>query len=319
MAKFVYDKEHLRFKLKKVTFWSVIWKLFKYFVLSFSAAVLIYVVFALAYDTDREKMLLRENKEMREQYSKMQETMNLVDNAVGNLELRDREIYNAVFNSDPPRYGLLHEDSTQWQGDLYEKSEKKIIEESDRKLQTLEGVADKIDVALRVATEVFAKKANGVASIPSIIPIRNFTILQTGASVGKKVNPFFKTVRDHNGIDLMAPVGSEVVCTADGFVIDVEKAVRTFGTRVTIEHEDGYVTTYSHLSIATVRRGQEVKAGAMIGRVGLSGTSFAPCLHYEVIRNGKYQEPVNYFFSDLSPFEYDEMLKVAVTTGQSMD
>lgn len=319
MSKFVYDKEHLRFRLKKTTFWSVLWTIFKYFILSFSAAVLVYLLFSLAYDTDREKMLLRENKAMREQYSKMQETVDLVDNAVGNLELRDRDIYNAVFNSDPPKYVLVGEDSTQWKGDLYEKSEKKLIKESRAKLEELKSIADRVDSALRVTEDAFARKANGVASIPSIIPIRNFSILQTGASVGKKVNPFFKTFREHNGIDLMAPVGSDVVCTADGYVVNVEKAVRTFGTRVTVEHEDGYVTTYSHLSIATVRRGQKVKAGALIGKVGLSGTSFAPCLHYEVIRRGKYQEPVNYFFSDLSPFEYDEMLKVAVTTGQSMD
>lgn len=319
MARFVYDKENLRFKLKKATFGSVLWTIFKYLFLSFSVAVAVYVVIALSFDTKREEMLSRENRALREQYAEMREKMNLVDKAVRNLELRDREIYNEVFNTDPPKYGVGMPDSLGWAGDLYDRREKDLIEESASRLERLERTAARVDGWIESTTRSFRERDSMNRWIPAIIPIKDFSLLQTGASVGKKINPFFKTIREHTGIDLLAPIGTEVICTAEGTVSAISKSGQSYGNRVTVSHRGGYVTTYSHLSVVSVRQGQGVHTGSMIGRVGVSGTTFAPCLHYEVIRNGKYQEPVSYFFADLTPSEYDEMFKVALTTGQSMD
>lgn len=318
MPRFVYDKENLRFKIKKVTFANVLLTVLKYVLLSFAVAVAVYLVFALAFDTEREKKLSQENEKLRAQYAAMCEDLDLVDRAVENLKLRDKAIYNEIFEVDPPEYGVNQEDSVSWADDLYSMREKDLVEEAGIRLKRLETLSAQVGRWMDNALNALSGEETG-GNIPAIVPFRNFSILQTGASVGKKVNPFFKTVREHPGIDLLAPIGTEVICTADGWVSDVEKSGQSFGNRVTVTHKGGYQTTYSHLSEISVRKGQNLTMGDRIGLVGVSGTTFAPCLHYEVIRNGVIQEPVNYFFAVLSPAQYDEMIKVAITTGQSMD
>ncbi|MCI2122484.1 MAG: M23 family metallopeptidase, partial [Bacteroidales bacterium] len=160
---------------------------------------------------------------------------------------------------------------------------------------------------------------DSVRRIPSILPIRRFSIASTGASVGKKVNPFLKTVTDHEGIDLLAPIGTDVLATATGVVIAVSNSKSGFGKAVTISHGNGLSTFYCHLNDILVRRGQKITQGDVIGRVGNSGTSFAPHLHYAVFRDGVVQDPVNYFFADLDGKGYREMLLIATNTGQSLD
>ena len=91
------------------------------------------------------------------------------------------------------------------------------------------------------------------------------------------------------------------------------------GNRVTVEHAHGLRTVYAHLNSIKVSEGQSVRQGTAIGTVGQSGSCFAPCLHYEVLRGGIVQEPVNYFFAELDPATFHEMMVVALTTGQSMD
>jgi murein DD-endopeptidase MepM/ murein hydrolase activator NlpD len=123
----------------------------------------------------------------------------------------------------------------------------------------------------------------------------------------------------HNGIDLLASLGTEVIAVANGVVTDISRSDRGRGNQIVIEHWGGYKTVYSHLGDVMVRKSQQVKQGNVIARVGNSGLSFAPHLHFEVHLDGKPVEPVNYFFADLSPSEYREMLMIAINTGQSLD
>ena len=120
-------------------------------------------------------------------------------------------------------------------------------------------------------------------------------------------------------MDLIAPVGTDVMATASGKVVKVERSKRNRGNVVEIDHLNGYVTTYSHLSDILVRKGQMVQAGKIIGRVGNTGTSFAPHLHYQVIFNGEPSDPMNYFISELDMNDYEDFLTVVLNTGQSLD
>ncbi|NLA48751.1 MAG: M23 family metallopeptidase, partial [Bacteroidales bacterium] len=74
-----------------------------------------------------------------------------------------------------------------------------------------------------------------------------------------------------------------------------------------------------HLDRFNVRQGQKVSRGDVIGYVGNTGLSVAPHLHYEVKLNGLNVDPVNYYFNDLSPEEYERMIEIASKTGQSFD
>lgn len=320
MPKFVYDKEHMRFNLKKVGFADVLWIVAKYFLISVALAVVYYLLFSLVFDTDKERALTAENKALRQEYERLNEKMDIVDNVISSLEYKDREIYNDVFNADPPSYAAIQDTLRFDYDELLGETEENLIWDTYAMARKIEFKTGRVEGWLASINAAFEDDGTDPTSIPSIIPVRNFSTLQTGASVGKKVNPFFKSVREHTGVDLVSPSGTEVICAADGVVLKIEKTGKGFGNRVTVKHGERYQTTYSHLADnIIVRGGQVVKQGTVLGRVGSSGTTFAPCLHYEVIKDGEYQDPVNYFFSDLNPYDYKEMMIISMTTGQSID
>ena len=142
---------------------------------------------------------------------------------------------------------------------------------------------------------------------------------QVGAALGEKINPFYKVPIEHNGLDIIAVQGEPVYATASGYVSDVIQSRKGQGNVVEITHQGGYVTRYAHLSDIQVRKGVQIRKGACVGYVGISGNSFAPHLHYEIIKDGEYLDPVNYLFASVSPDEYLNMMYMSVNTGQSMD
>ncbi|MEF9932430.1 MAG: M23 family metallopeptidase, partial [Bacteroidales bacterium] len=140
-----------------------------------------------------------------------------------------------------------------------------------------------------------------------------------GASVGQKINPFYKTVAMHNGIDLLGATGTDILASANGVVEQISRKGKKEGNTITINHGNGYVTKYMQVGDILARQGQRVVQGMVIGRIGLSGISFAPHLHYEIVYNGKNMDPVNYFFADLTPALFKEMVAITANTGQSLD
>ena len=159
----------------------------------------------------------------------------------------------------------------------------------------------------------------GFVMPPMTNPLENFSFAQTGASVGEKINPFYKVPIRHDGLDLVAHSGEPVHATADGVVVNVRKSRKGLGNVVTVDHGNGYVTRYAHLADIEVKKGRVVKKGTRLGYVGVSGNSFAPHLHYEVLRDTVVLDPVNHFFASVSPEDYLNMLVMSVSTGQSMD
>ena len=123
----------------------------------------------------------------------------------------------------------------------------------------------------------------------------------------------------HNGIDFTAPVGTEIYATGNGIVGKVEMNGRGYGNNVIINHGFGYQTLYAHMSKVNVRTGQRVLRGDIIGLVGNTGSSTGPHCHYEVIKGGVKINPVNYFFNDLSPEQYEKMLELSSKYNQSFD
>ena len=154
---------------------------------------------------------------------------------------------------------------------------------------------------------------------PMTNPLKEYAFAQTGASVGDKINPFYKVSMRHNGIDMIAPSGEPVHAAADGTVKEVIRSRKGLGNVVVIDHGNGYVTRYAHLADIEVAKGRPVKRGSRIGYVGVSGNSFAPHLHYEVLKDTLVLDPVNHFFASVTPEEYMNMMILSVSTGQSMD
>jgi murein DD-endopeptidase MepM/ murein hydrolase activator NlpD len=170
--------------------------------------------------------------------------------------------------------------------------------------------------------EIFSlakKKTEMLASIPAIQPISNKDLRRLASGFGYRTHPIYKTQHLHTGIDFSAPTGTEIYATGDGKVVYADNAGRGYGNHVILEHGFGYQTMYAHMIKTNVRRGQNVKRGDVIGFVGSTGTSTAPHLHYEVIKNQKKINPINFFFNDLSPEEYDKVIEISSQQNQSFD
>ncbi len=318
MEKYKFNKDKLEFveERRGVKWW--LRRLFQYVLASFVLAILYYIVFSLVFSTDEERRIAHENRVMEQQYEQMQQKLQILDNTVNNLKYKDREIYRSIFNADPLIVSLIGQENSLIEN-IDTTKDDIIISKSRECLEVMEKSVVSVGRSIAAINEECSYLGKSVRHIPSIIPLKNFSIGQAGASTGKKINPFYKTVVMHNGMDLLGATGTDVIAAANGVVEVTKRSKRGEGNSVVIDHKNGYVTTYSHLGDILVRKGQAVNQGDVIGRVGLSGMSFAPHLHYEVSFNGKIMDPVNYFFAELAPEQYKDMVAVSSNTGQSLD
>ena len=313
MARYILDKD---FNLLKVTrsVSGVLWTCAKWVIATASLAAFYYLIFSMVVNTDEEKRLKRENRLYEKLYPEMEQKEKLISDVVKDLQARDNAIYKQIFKSqapsvDPQNSALFFfaTDST---------ADKDIVEYTERRSLALLDMTSRIDSNFK---EVFSDAASSRTLPPMLVPVPDLKFAQVGASVGKKMDPFYKVLTMHNGIDLIAGQGTPVIATADGVVLEVKRSGKGPGNIVEIGHDGGYRTLYAHLQDIVVRKGERVKAGRKIANVGMSGNSFAPHLHYEVHRDSLVLDPVNFFFASFSPEDYMKAAYMAATTGQSLD
>jgi hypothetical protein len=278
-------------------------------------AVLYYIVLAVFVSTEEERLLKMENKMYERELPELEARERLLSDVVMGLQVRDDKIYEEIFHTSAPN--MDPGSSLDFLVGLDSISDNNIVMRSVGKLEVMERHAARIEENFRKIIELVQDE--NFTAPPMRNPLENFSFAQTGASVGERINPFYKVKIMHNGLDLIAPAGNPVYAAEDGYVKDVVKSRKGLGNVVTIDHDNGYVTRYAHLADIEVRKGRRVKKGTRIGYVGVSGNSFAPHLHYEVIRDTTIVDPVNYFFSSVTPDEYVNMLIMSASTGQSMD
>lgn len=305
------------FNLRRVTHsvGSIIMTCLKWVIATASLAALYYIIFSLLINTDEERRLKRENKMYEKLYPEMQEKAHLIADVIKDLQRRDDAIYEQIFHSSAPPVDPGNPTMFDFGRDSTEG--KDLIEYTEKKAGILESVVRRGDSTFM---DIFSHAASGNIVIPPMrVPIEGLKYAQVGASVGMKLNPFYKVMTRHDGIDLVVGQGTPVLAAGDGVVTDVKRSVKGLGNVVEITHEGGYVTVYAHLEDIVARKGERVKAGRKIGNVGISGNSFAPHLHYEIHKDSLILDPVNYFFASYGPEDYMRISYMAATTGQSMD
>lgn len=313
-SQYIVDKD-FKLKKEKASVWAVIRRILMFFVVTMSLAVVYYILFALLFSTEQERRLRVENKLYEAEYPQMAMKEELLADVVEGLRVKDDKIYEEVFNTSAP--DMERFSSLDFLMGLDSIPDTDIVTNSATRLDVLESSASRVeDNFQKVMAAISDKK---FVMPPMTNPLRNFTFAQTGASVGDKINPFYKVPMKHNGLDLIASAGEPVFAVAEGVVKEVIKSRKGLGNVVVIDHGNGYVTRYAHLADVEARKGRRIKRGTRIGYVGVSGNSFAPHLHYEVLRDTLVLDPVNHFFASVTPEEYMNMLIMSVTTGQSMD
>jgi murein DD-endopeptidase MepM/ murein hydrolase activator NlpD len=162
-------------------------------------------------------------------------------------------------------------------------------------------------------------KSEMMSSIPAIQPISNRNLKMLASGFGYRVHPIYKTVKFHEGMDFTAATGTPIYATGNGVVRPPDGHGTGYGNYIIINHGYGYATLYGHMSKVSVRSGQAVKRGQVIGYVGSTGASVGPHLHYEVIKNGQKINPINFYYNDLSPAEYEKMREISSQANQSFD
>lgn len=313
MVRYILDKD---FNLLKVTrsLSGILWTCAKWVIATASLAAFYYLIFSLVINTDEEKRLKQENRLYEKLYPEMEQKEKLISDVVKDLQARDNAIYKQIFKSQAPSVDPQNSALFFFATDSTE--DKDIVEYTERRSLALLDMTSRIDSNFKA---VFSDAASSRILPPMLVPISDLKFAQVGASVGKKMDPFYKVLTMHTGIDLIAGQGTPVIATADGVVLEVKRSGKGPGNIVEIGHDGGYRTLYAHLQDIVVRKGERVKAGRKIADVGMSGNSFAPHLHYEVHRDSLVLDPVNFFFASFSPEDYMKAAYMAATTGQSLD
>lgn len=314
-SKYIFDDDGIKFRKKKTSVWAVIRRILMFFVASVSLALVYYVIFALIFSTDEEKKLRRENRMYAREYPELARKEKMLSDVVEGLRVRDDRIYEEIFQTSAPDMEQMS--SLDFLKGLDSIPDNDIVLYSAAKIDAMERRVGRVEENFaRIAAAV---SDSGFVMPPMTNPLEDFSFAQTGASVGDKINPFYKVSIRHNGLDMIAPSGEPVYAAADGTVKNVIRSRKGLGNVVEIDHGNGYVTRYAHLADVEVRKGRKLSKGTRIGYVGVSGNSFAPHLHYEVLRDTVVLDPVNHLFASVTPEEYMNMMIMSVSTGQSMD
>lgn len=314
-SQYIFDNDDIKFRKKRTSVWAVLRRILVFFVSTVSMAVLYYLIFALFFSTPEQQRLRDENRMYEREFPELQRKEQLVSDVLEGLRMKDDRIYEEIFSMSAPDLDPLS--SVDFLKGMDSIPDTDIVIYTERKLDKASAAADAVEANfLRIMQAV---TDSGFVMPPMTNPLENFSFAQTGASVGEKINPFYKVPIMHNGLDMIAPSGSPVYATADGVVKNVVRSRKGLGNVVEIDHGNGYITRYAHLADVEVRKGRVLKKGSRIGYVGVSGNSFAPHLHYEVLRDTLILDPVNHLFASLNPDDYMNMLIMAVSTGQSLD
>ena len=310
-----FDKISFRFRKASVSVWKILLSTLKYIAVTFSLTVVAYLIISLFVSTDSQRRLRRENRMYEKTYAQLQSKEQLLGDVISGLQLKDNEIYGAVFHSEAPNVDPISSLDFLFASDTIPDGQ--ITRYTRLKASELEAKVARVDSAFASIFRTVASE--GFVPPPMTLPLKGISYPQVGASTGLKLNPFLKARVQHNGMDFIVPQGTPVYAAADGEVVSVVRSNKGQGNIVGIAHAGGYRTNYAHLSSISVNKGQKVRKGSRIGTVGMTGNAFAPHLHYEVMRDTVYLDPVGYLFASAAPDEYSNMLFMAVNTEQSMD
>ena len=289
-----------------------------------TAGVIGYIAMTLinnAIGTPKERMQAREIEFMKLQYDIINDKIEAIDALLGEMQDRDDNIYRMIFEAEPipssirkAGYGGINRYEALGG---YENS--RIVTETTKKIDVVES---QLNVQAKSFDDVYnmAKdKAKMLSCIPAIMPVKGIDINRISSHFGYRTDPFYKVQKLHSGTDFSAPIGTHIYCTGDGVVEKVIKGNGGYGNNIIINHGYGYKTRYAHIKKAYVKEGQKVKRGEYIADVGNSGKSTAPHLHYEVIKNDKPINPINFFFNDITPEEYDKIIELSEQPSMTMD
>ncbi len=283
-------------------------------------AILYYLVISLFFDTPIEYELKHSTDRLRSEYEELTARYDSLQLVLENVEARDRNVFGILFESEPYDFDSEYEAKRlATYEEILGLSTRQLNRELEERINLMESDLNKLNNSYLRLQEGIDAAGDDRDRIPAIQPVVNNQLTLLTASYGMRIHPFYRTLQSHQGVDYTIPEGSRVFATADGRVKQISAHNSTSGRTVVIDHGNGYETSYSHLAAVNVQRGQQVRRGDIIALSGNTGLSLAPHLHYEVRHNDIRVDPIHYFFMELSPVEYQRIMRIANSGMQSFD
>ncbi len=319
--KYYYNTHTLRYEKLETPLRVRLLQLFGFIAASIVTGMIIFAIAFRYIDSPKEKLLRQQNEDLKQNYGVLEERVKQLTLQMDELANRDNEVYRSIFESNPiPDSARIRE--------MEKRKEIQLLQAMGSTELIKNMTAQLNNLSLRMAyqqksfdeiTQMVKNKEKFLASIPAIQPISNKNLTRIASGYGYRIDPIYKDRRAHLGMDFTAPHGTPIYATADGVVSDAGFNTGGFGNRVVINHGNSYETLYGHMYRIKARVGQRVKRGEVIGYVGNTGKSSGPHCHYEVHRYGNPVNPIYYFYNDLTPAQFDRLLKIAAASNQSMD
>jgi murein DD-endopeptidase MepM/ murein hydrolase activator NlpD len=317
-SQFKFNPEDLSYRKLDDSLGARVWRIAIYVAAVAVIAILLNVVYSIFFDTPKERQIRRENEMLQEQYESLSKRKQMVDTVMQEVEQIDRDIYRVIFETEPVQSGVSQSSEATFQK-LWRTPDDQIVEASARKLDSMISHLNQTQPLYDMLMIKGENRNEMLPAIPAIQPIENRDLTLVASGFGYRIHPIYKIPKMHNGIDFSAPVGTPVYATGEGVVRTAVRSARGLGNQIVIDHGFGYSSLYACLEDLNVREGARVKRGELIGTVGDTGLSVAPHLHYEVHLNGEPMNPINYFFLELSPGDYDRLILISLMSGQSFD
>jgi murein DD-endopeptidase MepM/ murein hydrolase activator NlpD len=321
-VRYRFNTKLLTYEKVRVTFKERFWKLLSYVATGIVFATITIFLSQQFLPSPSDKRREREIEALRLQYELLDKKMNQVEDVLKDLEDRDDNIYRAIFETEPlpktMRFGGTGGSDKYEVFASYENGDllKYATERMDKISRRLYTQSKSFDEVVKLANN----KEKLMASIPAIMPINQKDLAHAVTSgFGWRTHPIYKTQEFHAGMDFSAEQGTPIYATGDGTIERADNLAQGYGNHVVINHGFGYHTLYGHMSKIVARAGQKIARGQLIGYVGNTGLSTAPHIHYEVIRNGEKVNPINYYYNDLSPQQYQMLVEMSKKASQSFD
>ena len=319
--KYFFNTHTLRFEKIEVPLKVRLLQTIGFVIASLAVGVLFVAILFKFIDSPKERLLRQQNTAYKESYAVLQERMKQLELQMVELEQRDNDVYRSIFEATPiPDSARVKE--------MLAKNEIRLIQ-SLSNTALIENMRNQLNnLSLRMSfqvqsfTEITAMVKNKeklLRAIPAIQPVSNKNLKRVASGFGYRIDPLYKDSRLHAGLDFSAPTGTPIYATADGEVQIAGFNTDGYGNKVVINHGYGFQTLYAHMVRVIANVGQSVKRGEVIGYVGSTGKSTGSHLHYEVIKRGTKVDPVYYFYNDLTPAQFDRLLKEAAANKQSLD
>jgi murein DD-endopeptidase MepM/ murein hydrolase activator NlpD len=319
--KYKFNTKSLTYEKVTVPIRKRVWQVLSYLAIGLVFATAT-ILFAFKYlNSPKEKQLQREIAELTIQFELLNSRMGEVSEVLDDIQERDNNVYRTIFEAEPIPASIRQAGF----GGVDRYKALQGFNNSDLMIETSKRL-DRISKQLYIQSKSFDEvvtlvkgKAQLLASIPAIQPIANEDLKHQPGGFGWRTHPIYKTPEFHPGMDFAAPQGTEIRATGDGVIERADATAQGYGNHVVINHGYGYETLYGHMLKFVVHAGQKIKRGQLIGYVGSTGLSTAPHVHYEVHKNGQIVNPINFYYNDLTPQQYQKLIELSEQSSQSFD